>query len=131
MSWNVMIFNTRGRKPPPIEEFQESDFEPVGTFASVRQQLDRLLPGIDWSDPTWGIYRGDGFSISFNVGPEDPIDTIGLRIVGGGDALAAIVAFARPLGWSALDYSTGQFLDLEDPSRAGWEGFQAYRDRVI
>jgi len=37
MSWDVMIFNTRGRKPPPIEQFQESDYEALGPAAAVRQ----------------------------------------------------------------------------------------------
>lgn len=131
MSWDLMIFNTRGKRPPPIEDFEETDFEPLGPAAVVRQKLSELLPGIDWSDPTWGTYRGDGFSIEFNVGEDDPIDDIGLRVVGGGDAVAAIVTFARPLGWSALDESTGEFLDLENPSQAGWDGFQAYRDKVM
>jgi hypothetical protein len=131
MSWDVMIFNTRGKKPPPIEQFQESDYEPLGPAASVRQQLSSLLPGIDWSDKTWGIYEGDGFSIEFNVGKDDPIGSIMLHVRGGGDAIAAIVIFARPLGWSALDCSTSDFLDLESPSQAGWEGFQAFRDKVI
>lgn len=131
MSWDVMIFNTRGDKTPPIEQFQESDYEPLGPAAIVRRRLSELLPGIDWSDATWGIFEGNGFSIEFNVGNDDPIDNMMLHIRGGGDAVAAIVTFARPLGWSALDCSTSVFLDLDNPSQAGWEGFQSFRDKII
>jgi hypothetical protein len=131
MSWDVMIFNTRGKQPPPIAEFKESDCEPLGPAAVIRQQLSQLLPGIDWSDTTWGIYDGDGFSIEFNAGEDDPIGDMMLHVRGGGDAIAAIVTFARPLGWSAFDCSEGEFLDLENPSQAGWEGFQAFRDKAI
>lgn len=131
MSWDVMILNTRGKKPPPFKQFQESDCEPLGPAAGVRERLTNLLPGIDWSDPTWGIYEGDGFSIEFNVGKKDPIGSMMLHVRGGGDAIAAIVAVARPLGWSALDCSTSDFIDLDSSSRAGWEGFQAFRDKVI
>lgn len=131
MSWDVMIFNTRGKKPPPVEEFQDSDFDPLGPAPEVRRQLSALLPGIDWSDTTWGMYGGDGFSIEFNVGDDDPIANMMLHVRGGGDAIAAIVKFARPLGWSALDCSTGEFLDLDNPSQEGWEGFQAFRDKAI
>jgi len=92
MSWDLMIFNTQGKKPPPIEDFEETDFEPLGPAAVVRQKLSELLPGIDWSDPTWGIYRGDGFSIEFNVGEDDPIENIGLH-VRGGSRLASCFAF--------------------------------------
>jgi hypothetical protein len=126
-----MIFNTRGENPSQIEEFEESDCDPLGPAATVRQQLSKLLPEIDWSDPTWGVYEGDGFSIEFNVGDDDPIDDMMLHVRGGGDAIAAIVSFARPLGWSALDCSMGDFLDLENPSQGGWGGFQEFRDRAI
>jgi hypothetical protein len=110
---------------------QESDCEPLGPAGVVRQQISALLPGIDWSDPTWGVYEGDGFSIEFSVGDDDPIDAMMLHVRGGDDAISKIVTFTRPLGWSALDCSTGQFLDLENPSQEGWEGFQAYRDRAM
>lgn len=131
MSWDVMIFNMRGKTPPPLEQLQESDYEPLGPAVEVRQRISALLTGVDWSDPTWGIYEGDGFSIEFNAGKDDPIDNMMLHVRGGGDAIAAITRFARPLGWSALDCSTSEFLDLENPSQAGWEVFQAYRDKVI
>jgi hypothetical protein len=96
-----------------------------------RELLSGLLPGIDWSDTTWGIYEGNGFSIEFNVGRDDPIGIMMLHVRGGGDAIAAIVTLARPVGWSALDCSTSKFLDLDNPSQAGWEVFQAFRDKVI
>lgn len=131
MSWDVMIFNTRGKRPPPVEEFQKSDYEPLGPGAAVRERLSELLPGIDWSDTTWGVYEGNGFSIEFNVGEDDPIGDMMLHVRGGGDAIPAIVTFARPMGWSALDCSTSEFLDLDNPSQAGWEGFQELRDRII
>jgi hypothetical protein len=131
MSWDVMIFNLRAKTPPPLEQLQESDFDPLGPAVDVRQRISALLTGVDWSDPTWGIYEGDGFSIEFSVGNDDPIAHMCLHVRGGGDAIAAIIRFARPLGWSALDCSASEFLDLDNPSQAGWEGFQAYRDRVI
>ena len=131
MSWDVMIFNLRGASPPPIEQMQEGDYESLGPADDVRQRISSLLSGIDWSNPTWGIYEGDGFSIEFNVGQDDPIDTMMLHVRGGGDAISAITRLARPLGWSALDCSTSQFLDLDNPSHAGWEGFQRFRDKVI
>jgi hypothetical protein len=54
-----------------------------------------------------------------------------LHVRGSGDALSAMLAFANPNGWSLLDCSTGEFLDPRDPSPEGWEGFQAFRDRVL
>jgi hypothetical protein len=126
-----MIFNLRGSSPPPIDQLQESDVSPLGAAANVRQRISELLPGVDWSDPTWGIYDDDHFSIEFNVGEKDPIDDMMLHVRGGGDAISAILKFVRPQAWSALDTSAGEFLDLVNPSQAGWEGFQAFRDGAI
>jgi hypothetical protein len=131
MSWDVMIFNMRGKTPPPLDQLQESDYAPLGPAAKVRQQVSSLLPGVDWSDPTWGTYGDDGFSIEFSVGKDDPIKNMTLHVRGGGVAIAAITRFAKPLGWSALDCSTSEFLDLDNPSQAGWQGFQAYREKII
>ena len=131
MSWDLMLFNTRGKAPPPIEQFEESDYEPLGTAVEVRQRIAALLPGVDWTDITWGIYEGDGFSIEFNVGKDDPIGDMMLHVRGGGDAISAIVTIAHSNGWSALDCSTSEFLDLQNPSQEGWMGFQALRDTVL
>jgi hypothetical protein len=131
MSWDVVILNMRANTPSTLNHIEESDYAPLGPAAEVRQHVSLLLPGVDWSNPTWGIYGEDGFSIEFNVGKEDPIESMMLHVRGSGDAIAAITRFAKPLGLSALDCSTGEFLDLENPSQAGWRGFQAYRDKVI
>jgi hypothetical protein len=38
---------------------------------------------------------------------------------------------AIPNKWSLFDCSTGEFIDPENPSQEGWQGFQAFRDKVI
>ena len=131
MSWDVMIFNFGDKAPLTIESVNESDLKPLGPADDVRQRISRFLPGVDWTDPTWGLFGGDGFSIEFSVGDKDPIGNIMLHVRGGGEAIAAIMSFARPLGWWAYDCSTGDFLDPQHPSQAGWEGFQRYRDKII
>ncbi|MGE3808440.1 MAG: hypothetical protein AB7K24_27570 [Gemmataceae bacterium] len=131
MSWDVMIFNAGGKTPPPLDKLEHSDLLALGPAEQVRQRISALLAGVDWSDPTWGLYAEHGFSIEFNVGKNDPIANMMLHVRGGGDAIAAIARFAKPLGWTALDCSTSEFLDLDNPSQAGWEGFQAYRDKII
>lgn len=129
MSWDVMIVNLGG-KSPSLEALEEDDGEPLGASDDVRQRISAHLPGVDWTGPTRGIFEGDGFSIEFKLGTDDPIANMMLHVRGTGDAIAAIIAFARPLGWSVFDCSLSEFLDLEDPTGAGWEGFQAFRDRV-
>src|SRR5258708_507607 len=115
MSWDIMIFNIRGASPPPLEDLQESDLLPLGPAAKVRGDITAALPGVDWTHPTWGLYGTDEFSIEFNVGKDDPIQSMMLHVRGGGDAFAAIMAVIQPHGWSALDCSTSKFLDPKNP----------------
>jgi hypothetical protein len=44
----------------------------MGTLAEVRARINACIPGVDWSDPSWGVYDGDGFSYEFNIGSEEP-----------------------------------------------------------
>jgi hypothetical protein len=131
MSWDVMVFRFAGKPPASTEEMDDAQRLPLGAAADVRAGIAAALPQTSWDDPTWGIFDGDGFSIEFNVGDDDPIDNMMLHVRGGGNAIAAIMSFVSPLGWSALDCSTGEFLDPAAPSEEGWKGFQAYRDKVI
>ncbi len=131
MSWDVMIFKFAGKQPENAEMIDEGDMIALGAAASVRESVSATIPTVDWTDPAWGVFDGDGFSIEFNVGKDDPIQNMMLHVRGGGDAVAAIMALAGPSGWSALDCSTGEFLNALNPSDAGWKQFQAYRDRVL
>jgi len=96
-----MLFNFGGKTPPLSEDLQERDFLALGSASEVRQRISELLGDVDWSDPTWGSYHGDGFAIEFSLEEEGVISNVGLRITGGGDAIAAIVRVAKPLSWSA------------------------------
>ncbi|HEY2586870.1 MAG TPA: hypothetical protein VGI81_14085 [Tepidisphaeraceae bacterium] len=130
MSWDVMIFKFAGEPPRTVGEIKNANRIPLGTAEEVRASISRILGAVDWTDPTWGTYEGDGFSIEFNVGRKDPIEHAALHVHGGGDAVSAIMALVRALGWSAIDGSTDEFLDPAAPCDAGWKGFQAFRDQV-
>jgi hypothetical protein len=130
MSWDVAVLNLGGELPP-ADAAEAEPVGPLGPAAQVRRRIVKHLPGVDWSESRWGIYKGDGFTIEFNTGDEDPIDSIMLHVRGGGEAIAALLQFANPNGWALLDCSTSEFLDPENPSIEGWEGFQAYRDKTI
>ena len=132
MSWDVMVCNYNGSPPKDFENLSDDHKpDPLGPASTIRKSISQSLPGVDWSDPTWGIYDGDEFSIEFNTGAEDPINSIMLHVRGSGDAITALLQFANPNKWSLLDFSTGEFLDPENPSQKGWEDFQAFRDKML
>ncbi len=79
-----------------------------------------MLPGADWSDPTWGIYDGNGFSFEFNIGNDQPdMNNFMIHVRGGGDAVSDLLKFSVPNGWSLFDCSTSEFIDPKNPSSEG------------
>jgi hypothetical protein len=134
MSWDVMILNLRNASPAPsVQAIEKTDVQPLGPAAEVRELISSSLPGVDWSEPSWGRFRDsrNELWIEINTGKDDPIEHMMLHDRGTGDAISAIMAVIRPRAWSAVDCTTGEFLDPDDPSDAGWRRFQEFRDQVV
>lgn len=125
-----MIMKCDGRTP--IHELPK-DFkpEPLGDADILRRELSAFFGGISWDDPAWGVLQGDGFSFEFNFTESRHVDVFTLHVRGGGDAVTPIVEMCRHFGWQAIDYSTGEFINLDSPSTESWQRFQEYRSRVI
>ena len=103
----------------------------MGDAQDVRQAISGAVPGVDWSDPAWGIHKSEGFSIVFNFQASGPVEAFTLHVRGGGDPLPTIVGLCSLNGWVALDHATGELIDLDHPSQGGWVAFQRFRDKVI
>ena len=119
MSYDVMVVKFAGKRPATPLDMQAAEVTSLGAAAQVRRSISVALPGTDWSDPTWGMFDGDGFSIEFNVGGGDPVGNIMLHLRGGGDALAAAARLATQMGCAAIDCQTDKFLDLAAPADEG------------
>jgi hypothetical protein len=63
---------------------------PLGPAAPVRARIAAYLPGVVWTAPIGGVYEGDGFSIAFRAGVDEPVNALMLPVRGGG-------AVPRPL----------------------------------
>jgi hypothetical protein len=131
MSWDVSVF-AAPQPPPPVAEMPDDWRGAVlGTAREVRDKVSACLPDVDWSDPTWGIYDGGQFSFEFNLGRDEANDGFMVHVRGGGYALAPLQRLAERWGWYLLDCSQGEWLHHCAEAEAGWQGFQAYRDRVL
>ena len=93
MSWTVSALCVW-----PLPDDPAYEPPPLGTGDEVRSRISAHLPGVDWSDPTWGLYAGDGFTFEFSVGPEEPLVSFAVHVRGGGDAIADLLRFAVPAG---------------------------------
>lgn len=131
MSWDVMAFKLEA-EVRSLDALDDSKMRSMGSTGETRANISACLPGVDWSDPTWGIYDGNGFSFEFNVGADQPeMNNFMVHVRGGGDAVSDLLKFSVPNGWSLFDCSTSEFIDPKSPSSEGWKEFQAFRDKVV
>jgi hypothetical protein len=128
MSWDLVLQN--GVAATNSDALADAACPPLGAPGSVRALISSVHPDVDWSDPAWGVLDSDAWSIEFNMGNAETIDSIMLHVRGSGDPLPAIVALCTKTGWTALDLSTGQLLDPRKPSSRGWMDFQSFRDQI-
>ena len=131
VSWDVSVFG--GSERPRLQDSAWFDDLPViGAPDEVRRRISACLPGVDWSDPTWGVFSGGGFSFVFNLaGDESVVKHFVVHVRGGGDAVAGLLRISVPNGWHLVDWSTGELIDPDSPSDSGWERWQAYRDKIL
>lgn len=132
MSWDVMLQHL----PPGIRSISEiqDDFAPppLGKRAEVIAALCAKLPGLDYSDPTWGRLEGDDCSIEFNTGAENVVEGIMLHVRGGDSALGAVRAACEALGCYAIDCSQGEIIHWDDANAgSGFAAWREFRNRVI
>jgi hypothetical protein len=131
MSWDVMLLNI-GDQPRATSTMEEGlEPTPLGEAQRVRDSISATEPEVDWRDPEWGVLATSEWSIEFNLGEREPVDSIMLHVRGGGDPVSNILRLCSKYGWSALDLSSGDFIDPERPSNSGWQGFQDFRDRAL
>lgn len=141
MSWDVWVFDF-GNSPLPSQEglleLMRSKQVPVmGLWQDLRSRIRSVLgapsrpevcdPGIVWRGPL--TYHRDGYMLEFPddlLKPEQAVAFFAIAVRGHGDPLPDLVKLAKAYGWTLLDGSTFEFLDLDAPSRAGWQGFQSF-----
>jgi len=97
----------------------------------VHHAVLEYFPGTDWNDPAWGIFDTPFGSIEFNLGSDDPANSMMLHVRTSNEIVAPIIALCQSQEWNALDCSTGELLEHADEPTDGIEGWRAFRDRVI
>jgi hypothetical protein len=132
MCWDVLI------QPLPsglrsLDEIPEGYCPPpLGARDEVVSRIRGRVPAVEFIDPAWGRLEGDGFSIEFNLGGDDPATSLMLHVRGTAGALGVVREVSEALGCPAIDCSEGALIDFESPTAAeGFARWRAYRDRVI
>lgn len=131
MSWDISFFSSRVPPPSVAEMPKDWHGEEFGVLQDVRDKISKTLPAVDWTDPNWGRYERGSFSYEFNLGSATPCYGFMVHVRGGGEAVTPLVELAIAWSWYMLDTSEGEWLHHLGDERAGWTGFQEYRNRVM
>lgn len=131
MSWDVFIMKEKYDFEAPEEE--QPPVPPLGQRDDIIAKLISAIPQLDYRDKAWGILEGEGYSIEFNTGDEELVDSIMLHVRGGGEVMDTLRLICETLEAYALDTSDSGYIDFEEPEAAeqSWKEFQKFRDRVI
>ena len=132
MSWDVMFMDL----PKTINRLDEipEDFEP-GSLCSrdaYEKMVFELFPDIDENDDrSWMSLTGDGYSIEFSAGSDDPVESLVLHVRGREAPMNVIKKICDYTGWKAIDTTLGIFLDFDHDPGKGFYQWKAFRDRVV
>lgn len=132
MSWDVSIENI----PSTYERFADlpEDFQapPLCSRKELESILVNLFPEILTNDQrSWMVLEGDDFSIEFDSGDDDPVESVLLNVRGEAPALEPIRKLCEATGWRALDLSEGDYIDFKNNPDKGFAGWRALRDRIF
>jgi hypothetical protein len=131
MSWDIYVQDL------PLEFERLADiptgFRPgtLGERSRIIASICEVLPMADFSDPSWGVVDGDGWSIEVNLGKDDVCRGFAFHVRGGGEAVGAVAAVLKHLNLRALDAQTGEFFSAGAEAQASFARWRAFRDRVV
>jgi hypothetical protein len=129
MSWDIHISDL-----PEVASVSDiaDDFKPknLGSRAALIAKIVDVFPDADFTDPSWGIIDGDGWSIEVNIGNSADCDGIMLHVRGGDGAVKAVSAIVGRLGLRAIDLQTGEFYQPGDATRS-FEAWRSFRDDAL
>lgn len=129
MSWDLFLQHVSGEYA--TVESIPSDYSPpaIGSREELIRKLHEAIPEIDFSDPSWGILDGPGYSIEISIGERAELRGIALHVRGAGEAIPIVSKIVAASELRAIDAQTGEFFS-EEAAEESFRGWQAYRDRV-
>ncbi|GAK57177.1 hypothetical protein U27_04142 [Candidatus Vecturithrix granuli] len=131
MSWDV-LFQDVPQNIDSVGKIPEN-FTPHALCSRkyFEDMVVALFPNIDNNDTSWMILQEESYSIEFNSGKDDPMESVMLHVRGDEKALNAIKKICEYTGWKALDCSLGEFIDFDRNPDEGFSKWRNYRNEVI
>lgn len=131
MSWDIFVQDLP-HVAKTLDDIPD-DIQPktIGTRADIIAKIKTVVPSADFSDPSWGIIDGDGFSIEVNIGGKDPLMGFAFHVRGGDAAVGVVAAILEVLGLRAIDSQTGDFFKAGPEALKSFRAWRACRDRLV
>ncbi len=121
--------------PPDLDTVDDipEDFEPrsLGARSDLIAKILEILPTADFTDPSWGVVSGDGYSIEISLGEAQTVPSFVLHLRGGEGALPAAHHLLDSLGLDALDpQAESGLFEFDDEAIANFKAWRKFRDTV-
>jgi hypothetical protein len=130
MSWDIFAMDV----PHEFKsvEVVPLDFKPksLGTRSAVIVKIKEVFPTADFSDPSWGLIDGDGWSIEVSMGEDGECDGFTLHVRGSDGAVAAVTSILDGLRIRAIDAQTGEFFVAGPTAIESFQAWHAWRERA-
>ncbi len=123
MSWDIFIFNST-QKIENVENIDEECFVPI-RFTEI---LEKHFANIKADDNHRRI-SGENFSIDYFFSAKTEANL--MFSLYGENALFELIRISKIYNWQIFDTANGEMIDLENPSKNGYENFQTYLQQLI
>lgn len=130
MSWDIFVQDLP-TNAKTVEDIP-TDFKPaaIGKRSEIIDKIKEIIPNANFSDPSWGVINGNGWSIEVNLGSEEECKDFALHVRGAETAVGAVEAILTSLGLRGLDSQTGGFFTAGPEAINSFRNWRAFRDHV-
>ena len=102
-TWDILVQDI----PPGITSVDQMPpgfkTAPIGQRDDIIAAITAIAPDVDFSDPTWGVIRGDGYTIEINIGEEAVTSDFAFHVRGDDEAAIVISRILQRLELRAYD----------------------------
>lgn len=122
MSWDVILFNSK-QKISSIDEIDEFQLEPTDFCSVLVNNFNNII-----IDNNHREIKGNEFSIDFFIDDEEVSNKI-INLYGE-NGLYEIILLAKKNNWQIFDTSLNEIINLDNPSKNGYNNFINYLKQI-
>ena len=132
MSWDLFVQDLPAGAKTVRDIPSDSRPQSIGTRTDIIAVIRSVIPIVDFSDPSWGVIDGDGWSLEINLGDMEECQGFAFHVRGEGAAIGAVDAILKRLNLRAIDPSseTGIFSPGSDAVQS-FDRWRSYRNQVV